>query len=130
MKVAAFYSEVRAKVTQLGGEDGTALWFHPDDWDNLCDSMGPPLHIRKAERDAWFAAAGHPWSAWPDRRDGADVGRFQFCPCRIHSDIPVGTVQIRRGDQQLEMPVGPFPLAVEPEGGWGKPLYMPPTQAS
>lgn len=119
--VGEFYEAVRRHMRRMGND--SRLWLHPDGWESLLEGLGPPRFVREEQ-----ARAHHGYL--PPRpqtlADGADVGLFEGKPIHIDRAIPAGRAQVRCGGERLvEIPAGPFPPAVEPEGGWPQPLYLP-----
>lgn len=120
MKVGDFYENVHRHMHQMGAD--ARLWLHPDDWEQLLEGSGPSRTVREQQ-----ARERH--GVLPPRPqvldDGAEVGLFEGKPIHIDRTIPPGSAQVRCGEHVVETPVGPFPPAVEPEGGWPQPLYLP-----
>lgn len=148
MSLAQWGNLARAAIQNFGDFPGcaTQIWMHPDDWNDLRAAYGPPLEVVEQQFCEWVAYMQRrdPAFVAPPKqvfRDGDRVGQFQFCSIHIDSKLTRGMAHVRSEPRppvdllpgfhirviDSSFPIGPFEPAVEPKGGWGQMLFLPPS---
>lgn len=128
MQPAAFYDGLRAAIKQVGGEEGTVIRMHPGNWHDMMEAIGPPYEVRAQRAREHAERTGRGFVLTPKRwPDGEVMGMFQGCKVYSDDQVQRHLVVVRRGSAILNIAAGPFPPAVEPEGGWpdDRPLFLP-----